>query len=745
MLTKEDPVQTAGGLLLYRDDADGQRLHVLPVGMALAQRADGRPDFTLLYYQEDLPQRGARWVARFTPTFPAINPAEVAARMGGPVQVEPVRVVGGDVSLTWAGFGSAPCVLYESAGGFRSEISLTREQARSLRQQLAADAETVRVRARWLYDVARAPLAAVARVDLRAAHRALRDCADADAALPYARVRELLRTLPALRPTGLAQPAGPMRFTDDALMDQVVRIVAPVLCAHIAVPDTTSMLLDDTRITLLKDGAVPEGELGIDLTRTRSWQEVWTGEWSLSAFYRAALASGVRGECFPEVLSLPPVGKVDVLIENLLPVDGRCIDRVTVKVRQRRLGSLEEALFETTFGPDSPPVVHCPMQHIAMTDFSYRYQVQVRLLDEDPTGPGFKLLPADPGFVTSRDPIVRVGTESIGRSLAFLRAQPEIFAPHSAGGVGHVEIDVAPLANGDPVAVRRIALTAAQPFRYVALPADLFPAGGLCWRAILHPPSASPGAVVTGPWQREGRLAVTVTRTDVYPREPMRIRARLLWADLPDIQCVTCQLKSGVLPSDTTAVVPDQTCEFQSGQEDERTLILWPHSIFERTEQGEPQFGYRYKIDVAGADLGYTAWRQQTSPELIMPIADDFYVTRTLAIEVRAPWSERGGPDPASRDAEILFAEVQVQLPGGEGSASQTFTFDKTSAGRGAQCKVRSRRGSERVRCDLVVLTADGRMLNFGPYDLARDQQTIEIYRVRVSDGEAPEFGARLL
>ncbi|MCY1013632.1 hypothetical protein OV079_50515 [Nannocystis pusilla] len=656
MLTNVDALETPDGTKLYRDDAERSRYYVFPTALGLQRRHDGSAEFTLLFYQDEHPERGARLVAAFTPLFPAVSPEAVPESSAAEPVIVGVSFTGGELRVAWEGFDGEPCVVEDTThGGFRAEIGLTREQARMIRQTLRAGAETVRVRARLAYAIAQPPLPARVRVDLRAAHRALQD---AGGELTGARLGHLLHTMAA--PTLRVESTEPSR-PSIAFTSEVARIVAPLLAAQLAVDDGRGSPFPLRRLTLLADERVADAEWTVDLSRARTWEDTWEGEWSLSAFYHQTAGTEAGRDCFPEVLDLPPVGTVGVLIENLLPVDGRGIDRVTVKVRSRRLGSLEQNVFEAVFDADAPPVARCAVQRIAMTDFTYQYQVQVRLADADPSRPGVRLFPADPPWVTATEPIVEVGAAALPFVLAHVKASPEVFVH-----VAHVDIELSPAGDAEPRPLRRAALTPALPYRWLTLPAEDFGSDGLRWRPVLYESASDRFAV--GPWQAEGALAAVVTLAHVYPRTPIRIRAQADLAALPEVRAVLVQIKSGRAAADAA---PDLTCTLTAG--DTRELVVWPDSIFERG------FSFRYAIEIADAGWVWTEWRYQTEPETIMPVADDFFRTRVVHLALTAPWSLRNGPDPSSVDAELIFAEVSARSAAQD--ASFTFTFDRSNPG----------------------------------------------------------------
>jgi hypothetical protein len=728
MLTESNAIRTPAGHILYHDDADPSRLYILPSEVGVKRTMDGSAEFTLLFYQEDFPERGARLVAAFAPVFPEIDAEHLAELNLVAANVDGVAFTGGEVNVSCEGFAGQACIVSQIArGSFHVEISLSREEARLLRQLLRAGSETVRVRACLAYEVAREPLPARVRVGLRAVHHEVRNTLGSDA-LTGSRFCQLLVGMPpaALR----VEPTGSALAADIPFSEDLARIVAPIILPRVASTTSPGVIFNTLRVTLLEADQVPDGELIIDLSRTRSWQSTWEGNWSLSGFYQQTLDSGHAAKYFPEVLSLPPVGNVDLLIENLLPVDGQCIDKVMVNVRYRRLGLLEEAVFETEFDRDSPPVARWTVQRIAMTDFSYRYHVQVRLAQEDPSHPGARLVPRTQQWSIARDPILRVGFESFPYALAHLRALPEVFTY-----VARVDIEIAPLAASDSKEVQRATLSAAHSSQWVTLDPSHFPRATLRWRPLLHSETSGDGQIVAGPWQVEDSLSATVTLMHVYPRQPIRIRAEAKFADINEVTGVICEVESGQPSAEAQSIIPDLTTSFST--EGTRDLILWPKSIF---EQG---FSFRYGIQVPDANMVWTNWRYQTEPKIEMIIEDEFYTTRIIRTTLKAPWSQRNGPDPSTRDPEIIFVELHLRTPQATGSQCTSFTFDKTNAGTEVRWKVRSRKDQQLGRFEVLALSADGRMLSFGPFEFDQEQLSIEIFVVRSGDTEPPEFGMR--
>jgi hypothetical protein len=91
------------------------------------------------------------------------------------------------------------------------------------------------------------------------------------------------------------------------------------------------------------------------------------------------------------------------------------------------------------------------------------------------------LLPEQPQWLSSSDPILRVGREHLPFTFAYLAAQPEVF-DHAA----RVDIEVAPAGTGEPCLSRQVALTPDEPCRWVTLPQEVFSDSRLPWRAVLH-------------------------------------------------------------------------------------------------------------------------------------------------------------------------------------------------------------------------------------------------------------------
>lgn len=729
MLTHLDPIKTTEGVVLYRDDSAPERFYVLPLGLAPRRNPQGHSDFTLLFYQSDFAERGARLSACFTPLYPSVDMAAVPelAALGGRARVEGVSFLFGAADLLASGFAAQPDLGVDAAAGrIRTELSLGQESARSLLLQLPLASEAVRLQSCLAYAVATPSMSALLRVDLRATHAALWQACGGS--LSYGRLCQLLQTLPdsALR----VEPSSASRGQTRPLSEEQAQMVAPLLCRQLAATDARQPLFLGTTVALREAAQIPEGELTLDLRRLRSRVAEWRSEWSLSAFYSECAQAGRLAEHFPQVLHLPPVGTVRLLIENRLPIDNRCIDKVSVKVRYRRLGSLEESVFEAHFASDTPPVAQCPIPRIALTEFAYHYQAQIRLAEDDPTQPGQRLLPKTPAWRLASQPILQVGAPDFPFALAYLCASPEIFAY-----VARADIEVAAADDGEPQPLLTVSLSPQVPQRWGLLDPVRFAGGRLRWRAVLYADAAGGGLAVQSPWQTEDRLAATVTLPHVYPQRARRIVARAQLSDLTGVQGVTCQFLSGPPPSGDSPAPAALSATLVS--EEARLIHLWPLSVF------EVGFSYRYRIEGAGAELGFTGWRHQTSDEVLMSVADDFYATRTIRTALRAPWSLRGGPDPATRDAEILFAELHLRTPSAADQASQSFTFDNSNRGAEVAWTLRQRRGEGRVQLEILALSADGRMLNFGPYETAQERIEIEIYRRHVSDSEPTEFDVR--
>ena len=108
------------------------------------------------------------------------------------------------------------------------------------------------------------------------------------------------------------------------------------------------------------------------------------------------------------------------------------------------------------------------------------------------------------------------------------------------------------------------------------------------------------------------------------------------------------------------------------------------------------------------------------------------------------PWSLRGGPDPATRDAEILFAELHLRTPSSADQGERELHLRQQQPRRRGGLDLAPAPWRGPVQLEILALTADGRMLTFGPYETAQDRIEIEIYRRHVSDSVDPaEFDVR--
>jgi hypothetical protein len=725
MLSIADPIVTETGHVLYRDDADVQRFYTLPSALTLARAEDGASRFMLVFYQGDVPERGARLVAAFSPDFPDVTLDAGAGGADMYPRIEGVAFWGGEMALAWPGFESPPCLVENVAGSIlTAEVSLSQDEARLLRQTLKAGGVSISVRARLSYISATRPLPGRARINLHVAAQALRDSIG-DEEVEGTRLRHLLSSLPpeALRFEPVADPPMP-----SILPEETTLMLAPLVAARIAEIRVRGLTFELSSFRLLDPEQIPNAELTVDLSRSKSWQGVWEGEWSLSAFYQEVEQAGELSRYFPEVSNIPPVGTVNVLVENLLPVDGRCLDEVMVTLRHKRLGSLEEDVFKTGFRATSAPVVQHRIPKIAFTDFVYHYLVQVRLAAEEPSAPGARLFPEQPQWLSSSAPILRVGHTYLPLTFAYLAAQPEVF-----DHVARVDIEVAAADDDEPRVIRQVALTPEETYRWVTLPQDAFANHRLRWRALLHAEVSGQGKTIVGTWQMEASLRALVTLAHVLPRQPLRVEVEVISGSIDEVEAVQCELASGrVGPLSGAADV-----RWTFVADEMRAFAVWPQSIF------DAGVSYRYAIVVADPGKLWTEWRYQTDMRVTMKVEDDFYATRTISLTLAAPWSQRNSPDASTTAGEIIFAEVHLQMPTTSSPQSVSHTFDKTNVGTELRWKIRTRKDENQYVYEVHALAADGQMLKFGPFESEADRVSLELYRIRVSDTSPAEFGLR--
>jgi hypothetical protein len=322
---------------------------------------------------------------------------------------------------------------------------------------------------------------------------------------------------------------------------------------------------------LLDPEHIPNAELSVDLSRSNTWQNIWEGEWSLSAFYQEVEQAGALSQSFPEVLNIPPVRTVNVLVENLLPVDGRCLDEVLMTLPHKRLGSLEEEVFKTTFRAISAPVVQHRIPKIAFTDFVQYYLLQVRLATEEPWAPDPRLLPEQPQWLSSNAPSLRINQTHLPLSFAYLAAQPEVF-----DHVARVDIEVAVADSDEPHVISRVVLTPEDTYRWLTLPQDTF-ANHLRWCAVLHAKGSGQGQTVISTWQTEASLRALVTLAHVLPRQPLWVEVEVVRGSIDEVEAVQCELVSG--PVDRLPAAADVHWSFVA--EEMRTFVVWPQSVFD--------------------------------------------------------------------------------------------------------------------------------------------------------------------
>jgi hypothetical protein len=226
-----------------------------------------------------------------------------------------------------------------------------------------------------------------------------------------------------------------------------------------------------------------------------------------------------------------------------------------------------------------------------------------------------------------------------------------------------------------------------------------------------------------------------VTLVEVLPREPLWVEVEVVRAGIDEVGAVTCELASGLIDQFTGTA--DVRWTFVA--DERRTFAVWPKAVF------DAGVSYRYAIVVGELGELWTAWRYQTDVRVTMKVEDDFYATRTISVSLAAPWSQRNSPDTSTDAGEIIFAEVHLQIPTLTSPQSTSYTFDKTNVGTERRWKIRTRKDERRYAYEVHALTADGRMLQFGPFESDGERVSLEIYRVRVSDTSPPEFGLRTL
>jgi hypothetical protein len=725
MLSTADPIVTTSGQVLYRDNANTQTFYVLPSALQLAQAEDSSSRFMLLFYQTHVPERGARLVAAFSPDYPEVGLDANAAGVDPNPRIEGVPFWGGEMSLAWPGFDSPPGLVERIGGGIlTTEVGLSQDEARLLRQTLKSGGESVSVRARLGYTVAARPLPLRARINLRLTAQILRESVD-DAEVQGSRLQHLLSSLPPEALWFEPMADSPLPST---LPEETRRVIAPLVAARLAETRATGLTFELSSFRLLDPERIHDAKLSLDLSRSNTWQNVWEGEWSLSAFYQEVEQAGTLSRYFPEVLSMPPVGTVNVLVENLLPVDGRCLEEVLVTLRHKRLGSLEEEVVKTTFRATSAPVVQHRIPKIAFTDFVYHSLVQVRLASEEISASGPRLLPEQPQWLSSSEPILRIGQTYLPLTFAYLAAQPEVFdhAPR-------VDIEVA-VASGDaPEVIKQVTLTPGKTYCWVTLPQDAFANHRLQWRAVLHSAVSGAGTKIIGAWWTEASLRALVTRAHVLPRQPLWVEVMVVRGSIDEVEAVHVELASR--PIDQVPAAADVRWTFLA--DETRTFAVWPQSVFDAGVWS------RYAIVVDGLGELWSAWRYQTDMRVTMNVEDEFYATRTIRLTLAAPWSPRSSPDASTNTGEIIFAEVHLQLLTTSRPQSVSQTFDRTNIGTELRWNIRGPKDVNRYAYEVHALASDGQLLKFGPFESASDRVALELYRIHVSDTSPTEFGLR--
>lgn len=726
MFAQGQPILLSDGVICYADDADPHRFYCLPSGLSVATDNEGHYRFSLLFYQEDFPERGARLVIVLRPTFPQPSPMAIESVLGSDAEIVGMPFDGGFVQFVWPAIADSPEPIWTVQSNLiQMETSLSQAQGSMLRQLFHANTESVRVLVRLAYPLVTESLPATTRVNLRQLSARMRDQASNDD-LSGLQLRTLIAGLPeSALEFSRGEPLASLS-RQDALW-RCTPALGPWIAATTADLLAAGLTFDDHRFRLRPTDQVEDAELWIDLSQRRPWAETWQGEWFMSDFRKQIEIAGELSRYFPEVLHVPVVGIVPVFVENLLSLTPDTIKEVQVTLKHKKLGSLEEEVFDHRFLASTGPVVQHPIPRIAYTPFHYQYKIRLLIAPATPDGL-VESLPLNPQWQTTNQPLVRVGLEYMPYAILFAVARTGIFDL-----VGRVDVEFAQANAEPPTVLARAELSAEQPSRWLLARSLPSTTHAIRWRPVFFADPGGTSSPVYGTWRTETRPWAVLDPWDALPREPKRIQVTVHKGDTPEIHLITVQLRSGTGTADQ--LEPGVSWSFTG--DGTRTLALWPTTIF------DTEFVYRIGLGLASGKELLGNWQPGEGDRIEMNVEKDFYFTRQIEVTMKGPWSAQHSPDSSSRKGEVIYAEVYLQLTGTTDTQSRSFTFDIDNHGESFKWTVRGPRGAERYTYRIQVLSLDGHLHPFGPYQSDQEKLALEIVRTSVSDIAPPTFDVR--
>lgn len=720
-------ITTENGITLYLDSTNSQRFYSLPTHLDLATTEEGSYRFSLLFYQEDFPERGARLVMVLKPVYPQLNLEDIASTVGTDAEIIGIPFEDGEIQIIWPGLITIPeAVTRVINGQVHLELGLSQIQASTLRQLFDIGEESAQVRVRMAYGQVTELLSVKAHINLHQIVKELNVQANKEI-LTGKRLRALI--------TGLSESAIELQGQSEniplprpELLWKCTPALAPLIATSITTQVSDGLTFDDKIFQPLNIDQVEDTEIWLDLSRPRFWMNTWQGEWSLSDFRKQVEADGKLQQYFPEILKISPVELVPVLVENLLTTTPETVQEVKVTLKHRQLGSLEEDIFETRFTSNSPPVVRHNIPTIAFAPFRYQYRVQLLVAPANPEG-WPEVLPQNPQWEENNQPLIRIDRQHLPYAVVHASARAGVFQY-----VGRADIEIAAVNIETPVILGTLVLRGSESSQSLLIRSLPSSSEKIRWRPVLYQDSEGTSEPLVGEWRTENKLWAILDTWDVFPRTPKKVIVAVQKDSIPEIRMVTVQLRSGTNLDQNIEADISQTF-FDDGRQ---TFTLWPESIF------DTGFIYRYGVTLPERE-DWSEWEIGDGDKVEINAEGEFFTMRTIKLTMLAPWSERRSPDPSSRKGEIIYAEVHLKYSGTSDTQSKSFTFDIDSKGNQFTWNIRTRQGAKEFSYETTVLSVDGRLINLGSNKSDKDTLSLEVFRTQVSDTAPAEFGIREL
>lgn len=726
MSVSSQSITTEGGITLYLDSVNSRRFYSLPTHLDLATDDEGNYRFSLLFYQEDFPERGARLVMVLQPIYPQLNSEDITNAVGADAEIIGIPFEDGEI-IIWPEFMIASGAVQKVMNGrIYLEIGLSQAQASTLRQLFDIGEKNVRVCTRMAYGQNTEPLPVKAHINLRQTCTSLNVQANEEI-VTGRRLRALIAELPesAIKLQGQSEIVS---LTKSELLRKCTLALAPLIAASMTELESDGLTFDDKSFRLLRTDQIEDAEIWLDLSRPRPWMNTWQGEWSLSDFRKQVEADDKVEQYFPEVLKISPVELVPVLVENLLTITPKTVQKVQVTLKHQRLGSLEEDIFDAHFTSNSPPVVQHKIPAIAFTPFRYQSKVQLLVAPENPEA-WPEALPPNPQWEENDQPLIRISKQYLPYAVVYASARAGVFQ-----FVGLADIEIAAADLESPVVLGRLVLTVSQTSQSLLIRSLPSSSQKMCWRPVLYQDPEGISEPLVGEWRTENKLWAILDTWDVFPHKPQKILVIVHKGNIPEIRFVTVQLRSGSkLENNRESEVSRIFFNDES-----QTFTLWPESIFDR------DFMYRYGLTLPEGEY-WSKWKIGKGDKVEINVAGEFYSKRTIEVTMQAPWSERRSPDPSSRAGEIIYAEVHLKYSGTSDTQSKSLTFDADNKGICLKWNMRARQSAKNFSYEVHVLSVDGRLINLGTYETDKEKLNLEIFRTHVSDSAPAEFDIDVL